>query len=58
MCENRDTLQPQVTATLEYELIDIEWSLDYDFTGDAPSPMVRDDAGEQSDSENKELRIE
>ena len=58
MCENQDTPQQQDTAALEYELIDIEWSLDYDFTDDATSPVVRDDAGEQSEDESKELRIE
>ena len=29
MCENQDILQQHDTETLEYELIDIEWSLDY-----------------------------
>lgn len=42
----------------EYELIDIEWSLDYDFTDDAPPPVIRDDAGEPSEVENNEIRIQ
>lgn len=46
------------TMVMEYELIDIEWGLDYSLIDDVPSPEVRDDAGEHLEDESKELHIE
>ena len=42
---------------LEYELLNIEWDLNYEFDQETPVRMVCDDSGEQSSEKEDKLRI-